>query len=1011
MPTKISQLDATASVTELDLIQIIDVEDPLMANSGTNKKVTALTLANQLATLTTTVPAAVQTALDLKAASASPTLTGSITIASNSSNGAALRITQTGSANALLVEDKENPDSTPFTVNADGRVIIGSTVTATSSSNVVSNLHIIGNTDDTSSINLSRYSSDSSASALYFSKSRSITAGSFSLVSNGDNLGALHFDGSCDAFKQTRAASIIAQVDGTPGTDDMPGRIIFSTTADGTSTPSERMRISNSGVTTISGTGIINSSSSDAALRITQTGSGNALVVEDSTHPDSTPLVVDSNGKLLVGTSTARVNYYSSLTPEGIQDETGTQSLFKNSNNATGPAFYLGKSRGATANSNTVVQDNDQLGAVVFFGADGTNVWPGAQIIAAVDGTPGANDIPGRLVFSTTADGSASATERMRITSAGNVGIGTTSPDSKLTISSNDDIAACRITQTGSGHALLIEDASGDASPFIINGSGHVGVGTTPEIHGITLSHSGENGVRSKSFNGNNIFSGYRANGTQASPTVVANDNRLVQLAAFGYNGTTYANAANIAIDIDGSTISSSSMPGRILFSTTPSGTTVPVERMRISNSGVTTISGTGIINSSSSDAALRITQTGIGNALVVEDSTNPDSTPFVINDTGRVLIGQTQNITGTSTFNRGVQTANIASVQLGNYDNTEFGESITFNKSRGTVSSPHVVPNTGDTIGELVFAGSDGVKFVAGASIRSSVDGTPALNDMPGRLIFTTTADGTSTPVERMRISSNGNVGIGTATTTSARLTVSNDTTITSQDALRVVQTGTGNALVVHDVASDTTPFIVDQDGQVAIRGSVNSGSALTVNGTGDSAVVMLGDDFVGLNIQSARNSSNDHAIINLWGSRGTTATKTAVQNGDILGTLSIRGYDGNSWESCAAIRGEVDGAVSDGVMSGRLTFTTRSGTTGAEHMRITSGGNIGIGTTNPSSSAKLEVSSTTSGFLPPRMTTGQRNLISSPVAGLMIYNTISSKLNFYNGTAWQEVTSTTAA
>jgi hypothetical protein len=109
--------------------------------------------------------------------------------------------------------------------------------------------------------------------------------------------------------------------------------------------------------------------------------------------------------------------------------------------------------------------------------------------------------------------------------------------------------------------------------------------------------------------------------------------------------------------------------------------------------------------------------------------------------------------------------------------------------------------------------------------------------------------------------------------------------------------------------------------------------------------------------------------------------------------------------------MRGEVDGAVSEGVMPGRLTFFTRSGATLAEHMRITSAGNIGIGATNPTSSAKLEVSSTTSGFLPPRMTTSQRNLISSPVAGLMIYNTNSNKLNFYNGAAWQEVTSTTAA
>jgi hypothetical protein len=138
---------------------------------------------------------------------------------------------------------------------------------------------------------------------------------------------------------------------------------------------------------------------------------------------------IDSSGRLLVGTSTARANFFSSLIPVGIQSEAGTQSLFQNSNDGVGPAFYLGKSRGTTANSNTVVQVNDQLGALVFFGADGTNVWPGAQITAAVDATPGANDMPGRLVFSVTADGASSPTEAMRITNGGNVLISTTSAE------------------------------------------------------------------------------------------------------------------------------------------------------------------------------------------------------------------------------------------------------------------------------------------------------------------------------------------------------------------------------------------------------------------------------------------------------------------------------------------------------------------------------------------------------------------------------------------------------
>lgn len=75
---------------------------------------------------------------------------------------------------------------------------------------------------------------------------------------------------------------------------------------------------------------------------------------------------------------------------------------------------------------------------------------------------------------------------------------------------------------------------------------------------------------------------------------------------------------------------------------------------------------------------------------------------------------------------------------------------------------------------------------------------------------------------------------------------------------------------------------------------------------------------------------------------------------------------------------------------------------------MRITSTGNVGIGTTSPDADAILDVSSTTRGFLPPRMTTAQRDAIAAPVpSGLMVYNTTTNKLNFYNGTAWEAVTS----
>lgn len=64
---------------------------------------------------------------------------------------------------------------------------------------------------------------------------------------------------------------------------------------------------------------------------------------------------------------------------------------------------------------------------------------------------------------------------------------------------------------------------------------------------------------------------------------------------------------------------------------------------------------------------------------------------------------------------------------------------------------------------------------------------------------------------------------------------------------------------------------------------------------------------------------------------------------------------------------------------------------------------GSVGIGTTSPGGA--LDVVSTTKAFLPPRMTTAQRDAIASPTAGMVIYNTTTNVLNFHNGTAWGAV------
>jgi len=88
----------------------------------------------------------------------------------------------------------------------------------------------------------------------------------------------------------------------------------------------------------------------------------------------------------------------------------------------------------------------------------------------------------------------------------------------------------------------------------------------------------------------------------------------------------------------------------------------------------------------------------------------------------------------------------------------TASGVIQTFARSRSTDGSTAAVVHSGDVLGGITFVGDDGTDLVSvGATIRAEVDGTPGSNDMPGRLLFLTTADGAATATERLRIASDG--------------------------------------------------------------------------------------------------------------------------------------------------------------------------------------------------------------------------------------------------------------
>jgi sugar lactone lactonase YvrE len=175
---------------------------------------------------------------------------------------------------------------------------------------------------------------------------------------------------------------------------------------------------------------------------------------------------------------------------------------------------------------------------------------------------------------------------------------------------------------------------------------------------------------------------------------------------------------------------------------------------------GATTVS----VNSTTD--ALRITQVGTGNALLVEDSTNPDSSPFVIDAGGNVIVGNTSQITdflavgGASILPKYQQIGSgsaASSIAQAAYVGANAPPQIIHAKSRNPTIGSHTIVNNGDTIGTYVAEGSDGTAFIRAGSISFEIDGTPATNDMPARLVFSTTADGASTPTERTRIDSAG--------------------------------------------------------------------------------------------------------------------------------------------------------------------------------------------------------------------------------------------------------------
>lgn len=1079
-------------------------------------------------------------------------------VVSVSSASAAVRITQTGAGNALVVEDEANPDATPFVVDASGNVGIGET----SPSNFTAmGMVLRSGTASTPAIFNWNTTNDTSTASFGFRKDR---AGA--VVQSGDLLGLLRWQGF-DGGSYRTAAQVTGEVDNTPGAGDMPGRLVFSTTADGASSPTERMRIDSTGAIGVGVTpvtqnsftvtrniggaafsaGIVSdgrvqttaSSRADyflAAMRI----SGSVPIIvgyqaQQATHTgtltdqvgfraDASLIGATNNfgffgnipaganrwnfyaggtadnyfaGNVLLGTTVQRA--IAGQAPEFLIERAAAAraAVVRNTADANGPLILTAKSRGTTNGSYTVVASGDALGTWNFAGSDGTADVIAASIRADVDGTPGSNDMPGRLVFSTTADGAASPTERMRIastgnvgigsapvsgtrlvvagptdnpqatatdgginqymgycgfgsaysgtstshpyvlltnnlermriTAAGNVGIGTASPSEALTVTrtSGEAILGVRNTGTnsawllmspGSAGTALIHNVGNTSTVFTTNGtermridaSGNVGIGTASpgarlDVVGGDIRLANNRGLTFRNFAGTNVatfilqvddnFVVYNAAGapvqsfSQAAAPVAAygadGNHRMSVNASTGTIAWVTAGSERMRVDTNGRVgigtagngfhrfaVREDTNAGATALFSSSSNTAFPgltFERTRAASTAVQSGDTLGVIQFAGFDGS-----TGSGRSDIislVDGATSTGSVPtrmtfsttpsgsllpverMRIDASGRVQIGLTSGIS-VAGATAGLQTATTAGfIDSLRFTADAFPPVFKLVKSRSATVGTNAAVQSGDALGQVGFVGADGTSYVFGAAITGEVDGTPGTNDMPGRLIFSTTADGAASPTERMRITNAGNVGIGTAA---------------PQDALHVNRASDMGVRIQSTAGAaylnflNTTGAVVNNASNTAMVFTTNNAERMRITPAGNVLIGTTGS-FADSMLTVRGSAADTRRIIveNNSTAVGTAARYdlvTGTTNSYALWTLFEDGAGGATFDlACgpAVVNGIF---MSSGTSTAPIVFRQQT----SERMRIATSGEVYIAGTTDQGAYNLQVNGT---------------------------------------------------
>lgn len=151
---------------------------------------------------------------------------------------------------------------------------------------------------------------------------------------------------------------------------------------------------------------------------------------------------------------------------------------------------------------------------------------------------------------------------------------------------------------------------------------------------------------------------------------------------------------------------------------------------------------------------------------------------------------------------------------------------------------------------------------------------------------------------------------------------------------------------------------------------------------------------------------STGATGIVGSTGSSGTTGTIGTTGFTGSTGAVGTTGATGADLGTHWTINGNAGTTAGTNFIGTTDAVDLAVFTNSTEKMRITSAGNIGIGTTNPNTSAIVDMVATNLGFAMPRTTTAQRLAIAIPAEGLQVYDTDLKGFYFFNGSNWNCVT-----